>query len=48
MKFAIIIDSVGDIIQLQEDAITLLAYNQAINFLSTTVLNNETIIVIDV
>ncbi len=47
-KFAIIIDEVGDILQISAESVSQLSYNGSVNFLSTAVINNSTVIIIDV
>jgi len=45
--FAIIIDNVGDIINISDKDISNINYNQTFNFLKTTVLSDKTIIITD-
>ena len=47
-KFALLIDSVGNIVQIQEDSISPLLFNSSFDFLSTAVVEDETFIVLDV
>ena len=47
VRFAVIIDSVGDIVDIPEEKISKLLYNHTINFLSTFSIDNTTVIVTD-
>ena len=46
-KLALIIERVGDIVQILDENISLLSYNKNIDFLSTTVIDNKNIVVIN-
>jgi len=46
-KLALIIDSVGEIVEIQEENISHLKYTTDINFLCTTILNNENVLIIE-
>lgn len=47
-KIAIIINNVGEIVQIVEDKITSLVYEQSISFLSTTIIDQNTILIVNV
>lgn len=47
-KLAVIIDNVDDIISIKNEDITEFDYNDTINFLKTTVIENATVVIIDI